>query len=511
MKSKLTLWVILLSNFLCCAYGQEITWQKCFGGSDQDFCSGAFQTSDNGYMLFGTIKSNDGDVVFNHGGYEVWTIKADSTGEIEWQNSCCTENHETIHCVIQTADGGFAYCGWSSSETVPNYDFWIVKLNGEAEMEWQNSYGGSSYDIAASLAQTPDGGYIMAGYSESEDGDVSGNHGLDDYWVVKTDSTGLLQWEKSFGGSGNDRCEIIISLPDSSYAMCGFSSSNNGDVSGNHGNFDFWLVKINEIGDILWQKTYGGSDEDSNITSLLQLEDQGFLITGRTKSNNGDVTFNHGDQDVWTIKTDSIGEIEWQRTYGGSGYDVSGDIIRTIDGGYLHSATTKSVDGDITQSFGSYDIWMIKINDTGDLQWEKSIGGSDFDVNRSILKISENEFKLAGTTSSNDGYISGNHGDDDLWLADFEILNTGINDSIFRGCKISVAPNPAKNYFALTNAPESSVKYSYALMDMSGRLVINGTLQIYEKVNIEGIPKGSYIVQIKTGNGLTGYQKLIKE
>jgi hypothetical protein len=154
---------------------------------------------------------------------------------------------------------------------------------------------------------------------------------------------------------------------------------------------------------------------------------------------------------------------------------------------------------------------MIKINDTGDLQWEKSIGGSDFDVNRSILKISENEFKLAGTTSSNDGYISGNHGDDDLWLADFEILNTGVNDGTFRGCKISVAPNPAKNYFALTNAPESSGKYSYTLMDMSGRLVINGTLQIYEKVNIEGIPKGSYIVQIKTGNGLTGYQKLIKE
>lgn len=255
MKSKLALLMILISNSLYYIYGQEIVWQKCYGGSDQDFSIGTFQTSDHGFMLFGIIKSNDGDIIVNHGAYDVWAVKIDSTGEIEWQKSCCSENYEVINSVIQTTDGGFALCGWVANETDPNYEYWILKLDSAAEMEWQRSFGGSGYDIATSIAQTLDGGYIVTGYSGSVDGDVSGNHGLDDYWVIKIDSSGSLQWEKSFGGSGDDRCETIICLPDSNYAMCGFSSSNNGDVSGNHGYFDFWLVKINDDGDILWQKT----------------------------------------------------------------------------------------------------------------------------------------------------------------------------------------------------------------------------------------------------------------
>jgi hypothetical protein len=511
MKSKLALLMILLSNSLYCVYGQEIVWQKCYGGSDQDFGIGTFQTSDHGFMLFSIIKSNDGDIIVNHGEYDVWAIKIDSTGEIEWQNSCCSENYEVVYSVIQTADGGFALCGWVANETDPNYNYWILKMNREAEMEWQSSFGGSGYDIATSIAQTLDGGYIVTGYSGSVDGDVSGNHGLDDYWVVKIDSSGLLQWEKSFGGSGDDRCENIICLPDSNYAMCGFSSSNNGDVSGNHGDYDFWFVKINGSGDILWQKTYGGSNEDSNITEVLYLEDQGFLITGRTRSDNGDVTFNHGDQDIWIIKTDSIGEIEWQKTYGGSGYDASGGIIRTIDSGYLHSATTRSVDGDITHSFGSNDIWIMKINNTGDLEWQKSIGGSEFDVSGSILQISGQRFILAGSTSSNDGDVSGNHGGDDLWFVDFEILNTGVDDGVLPGFALSVVPNPAKDYFAVRSAPETSGKYTYSLMDMSGRIVKYGTLQMNDKVNIEEISKGTYIFQIKTGSGSVAYHKLTKE
>jgi hypothetical protein len=176
-----------------------------------------------------------------------------------------------------------------------------VKINSIGTIEWQKSLGGSNDDIPFSITQTIDGGYIIAGNSSSNDGDVSGNHGYVDCWIVKINSIGIIEWQKSLGGSNQDFVYSIIQISDGSYIIAGNSSSNDGDVSGNHGSLDCWMVKINSSGTIIWQKSLGGTGNDIPF-SIIQTIDGGYIIAGYSDSNNGDVTGNQGYEDFLIIK-----------------------------------------------------------------------------------------------------------------------------------------------------------------------------------------------------------------
>ena len=184
------------------------------------------------------------------------------------------------------------------------------------EIQWAKCYGGSEYDAALSIQQTTDGGYIVAGLSLSNDNDVSGNHGGEDYWIVKLTSTGSIEWQKSLGGSGEDRASSVIQTTDGGYIIAGTSNSNDGDVSGNHGRDDYWIVKLSSTGILEWQKSLGGSgDDDAN--SIQQTTDGGYIIAGGSNSNDGDVSGNHGSDDYWIVKLAPSGSIEWQKSLGG--------------------------------------------------------------------------------------------------------------------------------------------------------------------------------------------------
>ncbi|MCL5037335.1 MAG: hypothetical protein M1269_09505 [Chloroflexi bacterium] len=348
------------------------TWAKCLGGSGAEYAYSVQQTSDGGYIIAGKAFSNDGDVSGNHGNGDYWVVKLDNTGNIEWQKCLGGSGYEEAWSIQQTADGGYVVAGgtWSDDGDVSglhgHWDYWIVKLGNAGNIEWQKCLGGSSDELAYSIQQTSDGGHIVAGGTYSNDGDVSGNHGTWDYWIVKLGNAGNIEWQKCLGGSGYEEARSIQQTADGGYIITGFTDSNDGDVSGNHGTWDYWVVKLDDEGSIVWQKCLGGSNDD-NAYSIQQTSDRGYVITGETRSNDGDVSGHHGDTDYWVVKLDNTGNIVWQKCLGGTDDDRSYSILQATEGGYVVAGRTYSNDGDVSGNHGSDDYWVVKLDDEGGL------------------------------------------------------------------------------------------------------------------------------------------------
>ncbi|MCH8331643.1 MAG: T9SS type A sorting domain-containing protein [Bacteroidetes bacterium] len=355
--------LISLHSTVIQAQSEFIQWQRSFGGSGSDQANSISQTSDGGYIVAGHSISNDGDVTGNHGGEDYWVIKLDNTGTLIWQKSL----------------------------------------------------GGSVFERANSINETNDGGYIVSGHSVSNNGDVSGNHGASDYWVVKLDAAGTLIWQKSLGSSGLDVANSIIQTTDNGYIVAGYSQVNDGDVTGNHGSDDFWVVKLDSVGTLIWQKSLGGSDFDI-ANSIIQTNDGGYIVAGYSSSNDGDVTGNNGGEDYWVVKLDTAGTLIWQKSLGGSVGDEANSIIQTADNGYIVAGASNSVDGDLTGNHGSLDYWVAKLDTTGMIIWQKSLGGSGFDGANSLIQTTDNGYIVAGTSQSNDGDVTGNNGASDFWV-----------------------------------------------------------------------------------------------
>jgi len=191
----------------------------------------------------------------------------------------------------------------------PGFDWWIVKINSTGTIEWQRCFGGSANESASIVKQTSDGGYIVAGYTRSNDGDVTGNHGGTSYYgdlcLLKLSSGGNVEWKKLYGGSGDEWPAGILQMENGEYIVAATTESDDGDVSGNHLGGDIWMLKISALGDILWQNCFGGSGAE-RAYGLEATNDGGYIVTGSSDSNDGDVTGNHGSDDVWVVKFGDI-------------------------------------------------------------------------------------------------------------------------------------------------------------------------------------------------------------
>src|SRR5690606_6923074 len=248
-----------------------------------------------------------------------------------------------------------------------------TKLNSSGGIEWQKSLGGSSEDQAQSIKQTVDNGYVVAGFSSSNDGDVGGNQGNYDFWIVKLSPAGALQWQKSLGGSESDTAYDISQTDDGGYLVLGTSSSIDGDVTGNHGFADYWLVKLNANGNMEYQNSYGGSGFDIAL-KIEATTDGGHILVGNSSSNDGDVTGHQGNGDYWIVKITQTGSLQWQKTLGGSEGDYGNSIRQAPEDGYIVAGSSYSNDGDVTGNHGSGDYWIVKLSQTGNLEWQKSLG-----------------------------------------------------------------------------------------------------------------------------------------
>ncbi|UOK43594.1 MULTISPECIES: T9SS type A sorting domain-containing protein [Flavobacterium] len=512
MKKHLLSLSILLS--VICGYAQPSSWQKSLGGSDLDEVISIQQTTDGGYIMAGFTYSNDADVIGNHGEFDSWIVKLTNTGSIEWQKSLGGTGRDYACSIEQTTDGGYIIAGGSNlndGDVTGNHggnDCWIVKLSNTGSIQWQKSLGGTDYDYANSIQQTSDGGYIMAGYTGSNDGDFNGNHGSNDYWIVKLTNTGSIEWQKSLGGSYSDEARSIRQTTDGGYIIAGSSYSINGDVTGNHGQSDYWVVKLTNTGSIQWQKCLGGSGWD-HANSIQQTTDGGYIIAGSTQSNNGDVNGNHGLSDSWIVKLSNSGSIQWQKCLGGIGDDDPYSIVQTPDGGYIIAGSTRSNDGDVTGNHGLSDYWIVKLTNTGSIQWQKCLGGTGVDYANSIQQTTDGGYIIAGYTESNDGNVTGNHGGSDAWI--IKLLSDGTlstNESSTENL-ISVYPNPANNEIHL-NAKENTLGMRYTLYDHLGRAVMSGKLEEQDSTIVTShLSKGVYILSI--GDKIKTNRKIIKE
>ena len=427
--------IILLLICTTTAHAQEIEWQNTIGGSGVEFLNYTQQTSDGGYILGGRSNSGvSGDKTEpSKGDYDYWVVKLDATGNIQWQNTIGGDDADWLQSVQQTTDNGYILGGWSKSNISADKtensqgasDFWVVKLDSIGNIQWQNTIGGDSTDNLYSLQQTTDGGYILGGFSISS---ISGDKteysiGGSDYWVVKLDASGNIQWQNTIGGYENDNLYSLQQTTDGGYILGGRSMSNaTGDKTENsQGLDDYWVVKIDATGNIQWQNTIGGNSWNE-LESIEQTSDGGYILGGSSDSDNsGDKTENsQGDFDYWVVKLDATGNLQWQNTIGGDNWDKLKSIQQTTDGSYIFGGYSSSnISGDKTEnSQGNYDYWVINIDSIGNILWQNTIGGLYAEALSSIKQTIDGGYIIGGQSVSP---ISGDktedsQGNNDYWV-----------------------------------------------------------------------------------------------
>lgn len=435
IKCILCIVISIASSYILHAQAPEIEWQHSFGGELHDWLYSIDQTIDGGYILGGHSNSDiSGDKIdSSRGSYDYWIIKLDPIGIIEWQKTIGGSNTEQVYDIHQTSDSGYIVFGYSSSnisgEKTENSkgldDYWVVKLNPIGDIEWQKTIGGAGSETGWCVQQTTDGGYIVGGRSNSGiSGDkINESFGSDDYWILKLNSIGEIMWQKSYGGDQADVLTNLQQTSDGGYIIGGESISG---ISGDKsepciGGFDYWVIKTDSIGDIEWQNTIGGNSDD-RFRDILQTSDGGYIIGGFSDSDLfGDKAEpSIGFTDYWVLKLNLAGEIEWQNTIGGDSYDALLYISQTNSGEYLLAGQSNSgISGDKTEAnFGGYDWWILKLSASGDINWQKELGGTQWENPYEFKQTSDGGYIICGFSQSG---ISGNktdinQGQEDYWV-----------------------------------------------------------------------------------------------
>lgn len=353
----------------------EILWRHLFGGSKYEFANCIISTPDAGFILSGNTYSNDGDFAgMNRGEHDIFVIKLNANGQVEWKKTYGGSGDEDGVSTLSTADGGFIIAGetWSadgdfkSSRTRTKPDIYVMKLSAFGALLWTSTYGGSGYDRAESIVLA-DGGYVLAGDTESNDGDFLGmNHGKRDVFVMKIDSTAKVLWKHCYGGSEIDRASAVTQSNSSGYAIAGWTHSNDADFSGGSERTepDAFVLKLDATGALAWKRMIGGSKEDRAF-SVIPAGDGGVVCTGGTWSDDGDFAGIHkGLCDIFLVKIDSSGNSVWARNYGGKLEEDQGyNIAATSDGGFAITGTTDCNDGDFAGlNKGTSDAFILKVD-----------------------------------------------------------------------------------------------------------------------------------------------------
>ncbi|MDO8137965.1 MAG: hypothetical protein Q6354_10030, partial [Candidatus Brocadiales bacterium] len=294
------------------------------------------QTGDGGYIVAGRTDS------FGAGHIDVWVLKLRPDGTVEWQKSYGGGDWDVADSIQQTADGGYIVIGKTKSFGAGRVDFLVLKLRQDGTVEWQKTYGGAGEDWASSIQQSNDGGYIVVGNTCASFG---GSLGM---WVLKLQPDGAVAWQKSYGGSDGESGHSVQQTSDGGYIVVGDT------YSFGAGGLDVWVLKLNPDGIVKWQKTYGGKSNDV-AHSIRQTNDEGYIVVGETES------FGVGDVDLWVLKLRADGTVKWQKTYGGGSFDFGYSIQQTGDGGYIAAGYTGSFYAEIP------DIWVLKLGPDGSI------------------------------------------------------------------------------------------------------------------------------------------------
>ena len=350
----------------------QLEWYKTYGGSKDDRGHSLYELPEGGYVLLGYAMSADGDLTQNQGHHDNWVLKVDAQGEVLWQRSFGFSGHDHAYNIIPTHDGGFLFNGFldvtasegqgATAKGTSNAsrhgvgEFWCHKIDAQGQLQWRKYFGGTSNDRSYAATALPDGSFVLAGTSESQDVDIQSPKGGYDIWVVKIDHLGNMLWENTFGGTDTDGANAVIYSQDKLYVL-GDTRSHDKNVSSPLGNADFWLLTLDLEGRLIQEKTYGGSDFDLGRDLIIDYQ-QRYWLTGYSRSQDIDLSENHGDNDVVLLQLDSNQHVQQHFTVGGSGQDLGHALVQRQGGGIVVVGSTQSRNGDIANSHGGKDVFI---------------------------------------------------------------------------------------------------------------------------------------------------------
>ena len=385
----------------------------------------------------------------------IFFCSASVYSQVSWEKCYGGTDLDEIVDIKLTSDGGMILIGDTQSNDgdVTGFhegnlkyavDAWICKLDAAGNLQWQKSLGGFVVDYGNEIQQTSDGGYIIAATTYSIDGDIAGrtNQKHSDGWVVKFDPSGNIEWQKSLGGSEDDLLLVVVQTDDGGYMIAGENSSKEYSAGAGHGKTDWWLVRMDPSGKVLWEKFYGGSGIE-RLQTMIKVEG-GYLLGGNTNSNDGDVHGNHSNSDdAWVVCVDESGKMLWQKCFGGNSPDVFYEIIETEDHGYLAVGNTCSDEGDATNNHIdvsinalTLDAWAVKFDHNGNVQWHRNLGGIGEDEFYDVIEVPGKGYVMIGNSSSSDGDLVHNFGKTDIWLLEMNLSGKILRQKIFGGLSL---------------------------------------------------------------------------
>lgn len=409
------IFILLTFLFYVQSSAQELLWEKTIGGDDTDWIHHAFQNSSGNYIFSGyTHSSFSGEIdITNKGFSDFWILATNPAGTILWQTGFGGNQFDAIKKTIELTDGtylltGESYSGVSGDKTEGMNgfrDLWIVKLDASKNIAWQKTYGGIGAEDLSDVVQTNDGGYLIAANSYSSSGNNSTGLGQSDVWILKLDSNGNLEWQKSYGGEDYDSSPKIVKKTNGNFVLGASSASGVSDTKSepSRGINDYWIFEIDPMGEIIWQKTYGGDNGD-HLVDIKATADGGYIVGGDSASGvSGDRTVpNNGSTEFWILKLNSVGEIQWQEVYAGNDTDWLSSVTLSKDSGYILAGMSYSgVGGDKTEpNVGNRDYWILKISEDGTKCWDKTLGALGPDQPWSGFEDREGNYVLAGWSDS---------------------------------------------------------------------------------------------------------------
>jgi len=356
-----------------------VEWNKTYGTtrrSPNTMWTGTsvVQTTDGGFA----VASNSDFGTGNEADCRYWLVKTDSTGNTEWNKTYGEQNGGSAS-IVQTIDGGYALAGYYNIGGYPSA--WLAKTDSSGSIQWSKNYTEIGVTIGRALIQTNDGGYVIAGAKGDYDG-----------WLMKTDADGNIQWSSSFVEANNTQLEGVVQTSDGGFIAAGATQ-----FPPFSGKVDAYLVKTDSDGNTTWSKEFSRTTDDDYGRSVVQTSDGGYAIAGETD--------HFGNADFWLIKTDASGNFLWDKTYGGAGWDGANSIIQTSDAGYILAGQTSSFGA------GGNDFWLVETDSTGNIQGNQTYGGAGDDVGQSIVQTADRGYAMCGYTNSFSG-----DGSYEVWL-----------------------------------------------------------------------------------------------
>ncbi len=525
--------VIILLPLFSISQQFDIVFQQCYGGSEGDSGADIVLIPDSTFMVLSITYSDDGDISYSHGEHDIWVTKTDWQGILLWENTYGGSDTESPQQIENDPTGGhflLSYTQSNDGDVSGNHggiDYWVTKIDDLGNLIWQKCLGSSVNDYASQMSIDDSGNVYIIGQSHGNDGDITSPRGFVDYWIVKINNQGTLIWDRSLGGSNADLGKCILCTSDGGYIAGGLTTSEDGDVTCDNTSLmqsDMWIVKLDSANNIQWQSCYGGSESETAY-DIKRTQDDGYIIAGVTKSNDGDVSGFHGvpgeNFDIWVLKIDSLGIILWERCFGGTKDDGNPEITISEDGEIIINGYTYSNDGDVSGNHSnevSPDIWLFKLSSEGDLLWQQCFGSSQGEASSGISQISSIEFMIAGGTCKADGSVEcdlfhpGSPSDSDLWL--FSIIDTvtvNTNESIIDPFTISMYPNPAHDvmYYHIYPPQDNLTLRLYDIYGQKMNTLVFSDNESQVKVGVANYHPGVYVAVLFSNNRIIDRRQFI--